>query len=943
MTHSANHSSPTPLISQRLKLMLGLALLLGGSLSLCGALLYHNIAARLLLVAGCLSLDCPAQPQVAEAAQVLQQQIVAASVGIFLLSWLGVYWLAGNWIERLHRFTQAVKRFEVDQDNQALRPFSQTPFPDEFTQLSHHFQNTLGQLRQRERLMESSAAMYHLIFELASIGMAVMDLDGRYLRVNSALSNTLGYSTSELLNLSQQEITYAGDQAVSSALVQKLLQEGQPYAQVKKRYVSKTGRTVHVLLKIALMYDSKHQPLSFLVQVVDLTRHKLTEQALQRAEERYQTLFETANEGIFQMTRQGYYISVNPALATMLGYESPENLLTTLTDVSKQLFLSPEHWEDFLEEMDERGELVDYKTQVYRRDQEPIWVSFSVRPIQDDVGNCVYLEGTVKDITEHHQAEEKLMYSALYDSLTSLPNRTQFTTQLQYALGQAEEMGRDFTLLLLDLDRFKNINDSLGPLVGDQLLVQFSERLRTCLSSSDTLARLGGDEFAVLLDNTASSEEALEVAQRIHTSLHQPFRFNEQEFFVSASIGLVPCRDDDSQDLYTSIEDLLRDADIAMYQAKRCRTLSEVFDRNSQTNPLSQLQLETDLRRAIERGELQLMYQPIVSALDGAIASFEALVRWNHPKLGMISPTQFIPAAEESGLIVSLGAWVLKEACRQLREWQIEGVAKPDLKMAVNVSGRQFTQVDIVDQILAVLAETGLEPRCLRVEITEGVLIEDEKGGVERRMGEIRALGIDLCIDDFGTGYSSFSRLHRFPVDALKIDRSFVISSKAQEGNWDIIKNIVNLTDDLEMKAIAEGVETAEQLLQVQKTGCEYIQGYFFSGPLSSNDAVNMLERGGYEMNLTSTVTDPNFSDITPGGHLTLIAPSDETPQDVSEEEPPSPELNQELPSPELNEEAPCQEFDDDPSPGSSEDAPPKKLSEALPAKFNGAPQESVA
>jgi len=859
MTHPANVPPSNPLISQRLKLMVGLAILLGGSLSLLNLWLYNATMADLIQMGNCTGPSCVTQSDAQAAAQTFKMRLISGSVIVFALSWLGVYWLAGNWIERLHRFTQAVKRFEMDQDYDALQSFSQTPFPDEFAQLSHHFQRTLGQLHQRERLMESSEAMYHLIFDLASIGMAVMDLEGNYLRVNTALSNTLGYSKSELLQLSQQQITYRGDQAVSSALVSKLLKEGQPYAQVKKRYASKQGRTVHVLLKIALMYDSKRQPLSFLVQVVDLTRHKLTEQALQRAEERYQTLFETANEGIFQMTRQGYYISVNPALATMLGYESPESLITTLTDVSKQLFLSPEQWQDFLEEMDQLGELVEYKTQIYRRDREPIWVAFSVRPIQDDVGNCVYLEGTVKDITEHRQAEEKLLYSALYDSLTSLPNRTQFTTQLQYALGQAEEAGQEFTLLLLDLDRFKNINDSLGPLVGDQLLVQFSERLRTCLSANDTLARLGGDEFAVLLDGTASPEAALEVAQRIHNSLHQPFRCNDQEFFISASIGLVPCRDDQSRDLYTSIEDLLRDADIAMYQAKRNRTLSEVFSRGSQTNPLSQLQLETDLRRAIERGELRLMYQPIVSVPDGAIASFEALVRWNHPKLGMISPTQFIPAAEESGLIVSLGAWVLREACRQLREWQLSGVAQPNLKMAVNVSGHQFTQPGIVNQIRTVLKETGLEPQCLRVEITEGVLIEDEKKAVERRLGEIRALGIDLCIDDFGTGYSSFSRLHRFPVDALKIDRSFVISSRAQQGNWEIINAIVNLTDDLGIKAIAEGVETAEQLFQIQKSGCEYIQGYFFSSPLSAADAINVLERGGYEMNLASTMVDASF------------------------------------------------------------------------------------
>ncbi|NJN32379.1 MAG: EAL domain-containing protein [Synechococcales cyanobacterium RM1_1_8] len=892
------HNSLTPLISQRLKLMLGLALLLGGSLALGGLFLDQSHQELLrdwvtrdgvaqAWASQCSERNCHgalalgqvelgpgelapgelgpgklapgelAPGELGRAAQAFRHRLIVTGIAIFGLVWLGVYWLAGNWIERLHRFTQAVKRFEIDQDCQALRAFSQTPFPDEFTQLSYHFENTLAQLHQRERLMESSEAMYHLIFDLASIGMAVMDLNGRYLRVNTALSKTLGYSKEELLTLSQQEITYRADQAVSSALVKKLLDEGQPYAQVKKRYVARDGRTVHVLLKIALMYDSQQQPLSFLVQVVDLTRHKLTEQALQRAEERYQTLFETANEGIFQMTREGYYISANPALATMLGYDSPESLITTLTDVSKQLFVSPEQWQLFLTEMDEAGEVVDYKTQVHRRDGAVLWGSFTVHPVQDGSGNHLYFEGTVKDITDYQQAEERLMYSALYDALTGLPNRTQFTTQLQHCLTQAKEAGRDFTLMLLNLDRFKVINESLGPLLGDQLLVQFSDRLRSCLSSNDTLARLGGDEFAVLLDNTPSAEAALAVAKRIHKSLGSQFSLQNQDCFVNVSIGLAPCRDRDSQELYNSIEALLRDADVAMDRAKRCKTRSEVFDRNLHSYALDQLQMETDLRQALRHNQLQLMYQPIVSLPDGAIASFEALVRWNHPELGKISPTQFIPAAEESGLIVELGAWVLREACQQLRAWQRSGLAQPHLKMAVNVSGHQFTQADIVEQIQAVLQETDLDPACLRVEITEGVLIDDHGDALEQRLRDICDLGINLCIDDFGTGYSSLSRLHRFPVDVLKIDRSFVISSRAQEGHWGIIKTIVNLANELNMGAIAEGVETAEQLFQVQKTGCEYVQGYFFSGPLSAEDAAQSLERGDYQTMMATALADP--------------------------------------------------------------------------------------
>ncbi|NJR69795.1 MAG: EAL domain-containing protein [Synechococcales cyanobacterium CRU_2_2] len=608
------------------------------------------------------------------------------------------------------------------------------------------------------------------------------------------------------------------------------------------------------------MYDSQNQPLSFLVQVVDLTRHKLAELALQRAEERYQVLFENATEGIFQMTRQGYYISANPALANILGYESPEDLITSLTDVSKQLFLEPMRWPEFLDQMDESGEVADFVAQVHRKDGSLIWISLGVHTVVDAAGSFLYFEGTVEDITERQQAEERLLYSALYDSLTGLPNRTLFTTRLQQALGLAQEdPDWSFTLLFLDLDRFKVVNDSLGPLVGDQLLVKISDRLRACLKDADTLARLGGDEFAILLEGAQTPEESLVMAKKIHTGLHHPFQLQDQEFFISASIGIVPCRDSKTGELYTTIEDLLRDADIAMYRAKhRGRACSQVFDSSTHSSPLSQLQLETDLRRCLERNELQLLYQPIVAVPSGKVASFEALVRWHHPEWGLISPTEFIPIAEETGLIVPLGRWVMEEACRQLRTWQTEGLVDESVKMAVNVAGPQLTHTDLVKQIQEILQETQLAASCLRVEITESILNGDENE-IEGHLERIKEIGVKLCIDDFGTGYSSFSRLHRFPIDALKIDRSFVIPSKMSEGKWDIIKTIVSLTGDLEIGAIAEGVETREQLIQIQKTGCEYIQGYFFSSPLSSKEAALLLQRGGFE-----ELLNPAKSEVLP-------------------------------------------------------------------------------
>jgi diguanylate cyclase (GGDEF)-like protein/PAS domain S-box-containing protein len=720
------------------------------------------------------------------------------------------------------------------------------------------FQNVLGQLRQRESFMESSEAMYHLIFDLASIGMAVMSLEGRYLRVNQSLCKTLGYEEDELLAMQHQDVTYADDVAVSTALINRLLHEGQPYAQVKKRYVARDGRIVHVLLKVALMYDPQNRPLSFLVQVMDLTRHKLAELALQRAEERYQVLFENATEGIFQMTREGYFISANPALAMMLGYDSPEALITGLTDVSHHLYTNPMQWPNLLEVLDRSGEVAEQKVQMYRKDESLIWGLQSVHSVLDASGHLLYYEGTVEDITARQQAEEQMRHNALYDALTGLHNRGQFTTKLQQALEELARMSvisdrpqagflQASFLLLLDLDRFKVVNDSLGAVVGDQLLVQISDRLKLCLAPADVLARLGGDEFAILL-SASSAQAAGDCALRIHNCLQTPFQFQNQEFFITVSIGIAPFRDAVTGDMYTSVEDLLRDAEIAMYHSKRSgRACSEVFNRNAHANSWTQLQLETSLRRSLERRELQLVYQPIVSIPGGEVVGLEALVRWFHPQWGHISPSEFIPIAEETRLILPLGLWVLQEACQQLKDWQDQGLVDRTFKMAVNVSGLQLGQSDIVAQIREVLEMTQLPPECLRVEITESVLIGDEDA-VARRLEQLKVLGVNLCIDDFGTGYSSFSRLHRFPIDALKIDRSFVLSARAQDSNWDIIRTIVSLTEDLGIGAIAEGIETQEQLRQIQRTGCELIQGYYFSGPLDRDNAARLLARGRFEV-----------------------------------------------------------------------------------------------
>jgi diguanylate cyclase (GGDEF)-like protein len=396
-------------------------------------------------------------------------------------------------------------------------------------------------------------------------------------------------------------------------------------------------------------------------------------------------------------------------------------------------------------------------------------------------------------------------------------------------------------VLFIDLDRFKVVNDSLGHLAGDELLIETSRRLLNCVRPEDTVARLGGDEFTVLLDGG----EATEFAARIQRELSRPLMLSGQEIVSTPSIGIAHGRLH-----YETAEEILRDADLAMYRAKsRGRAGHAEFDPAMHKSAVAVLQLESDLRRAIERGELVLRYQPVVSLANGAIAGFEALVHWNHPLRGLLRPLEFVPLAEETGLVVPIGEWVLREACRQTREWQLRH--SPALTVGVNLSARQFLNVDVVDTVARALAQSGLPPRTLRLELTESMLMDNAPKAAQV-LAELRALGVSLDLDDFGTGYSSLSYLHNFRLDTLKIDRSFVARGTEELGTWEIVTAIVNLARGLRLTVIAEGVENDAQLKQLRRLGCEYGQGYLFGKPLaaaemeamlSAKESVRVLER----------------------------------------------------------------------------------------------------
>lgn len=449
------------------------------------------------------------------------------------------------------------------------------------------------------------------------------------------------------------------------------------------------------------------------------------------------------------------------------------------------------------------------------------------------------LEARVKERTQQLEtANLQLAEMATHDPLTGLPNRAVLMQRLQEVV-QPRLMTNaqpQFAVFYLDCDRFKMVNDTFGHSVGDELLIAITQRLKSTLRQNDLLVRLGGDEFVVLLEDLADSAIATQIAERILSSFAAPFQLKEQDIFISFSIGIVfNCSS------YRDSEDLLRDVDTAMYQAKALgKDQYQVFAPSMYQMVSQRLQLESDLRKAIQNREFALHYQPIVELSSGAIVGVEALIRWQHPIQGNISPDQFIPIAEETGFILKLGQWTLLEACCQLRQWQQQGLVNSSFAVSVNVSACQFAQTDFIQQIDEILAETQVLPQCLKLEITETVIMQNLTS-VAKTLGELHQRSIQLSIDDFGTGYSSLSYLHSFPVHNLKIDRSFIQRLHKRKSNLGLVTAIVQIARTLGMNLIAEGIETSEQLAQLKLLGCQFGQGYLFSKPLSAEEIINVL------------------------------------------------------------------------------------------------------
>ncbi|MBL8690858.1 MAG: EAL domain-containing protein [Rhodospirillaceae bacterium] len=576
----------------------------------------------------------------------------------------------------------------------------------------------------------------------------------------------------------------------------------------------------------------------FVVTLTDATDRRRAELRLIESEERYALASAGANDGLWDWNLSTNRLYLSPRWKQMLALSEE--------DVTEE----PAVWLDRVhpDEIERLSALLEAhlaghsphfecEHRIRRTDDAYLWVVARGLAVRDGLGRATRIAGSLTDVTERKYQEAQALHDALHDPLTQLPNRALFLDRVTQVLARAKRSGRGrFAVLCLDLDRFKLVNDSLGHHQGDELLAQVGRRLTAIAGQGQTVARPGGDEFAVLVDDVAGPVEARALAERLLVDLTKPIAVGDRQLVVTGSVGVALY-----EPIYDRADDMMRDAELAMYRAKSLgKARAELFHPSLHTHAVHLLTLENDLRQAIGRKELQLFFQPIISLKTGRVAGFESLVRWRHPRRGLLGPLEFITLAEETGLIGQIGAWVLEEACRRMRDWQARFPSDPPLTVSVNLSIRQFNQIDLVTEIVEILARSGWRAGRLKLELTETALMQNAARAAHI-LSQLKAADIDVSLDDFGTGYSSLSYLHALPFDTLKIDKSFVAGMVGERSKLEIVRAILLLAHNLKMDVVAEGVETIEQLAQLRALDCEYAQGYLFAPPLDAEAAEQLL------------------------------------------------------------------------------------------------------
>ncbi len=706
----------------------------------------------------------------------------------------------------------------------------------------------ITELQRSEKELQESQQLVRLMIDTLPQAIWWKDSEGIYKGANSFIAKVAGFESPEqMLGLTDYDMPWTKEETEQYRKIdRRVIKTGVAELDMIETQLQHDGRQAVVTTNKVPLRNADGEIVGVLGTFADITDQRRAVAALRESEYKLRTLLESMREGLLQVDNQDVIVFVNECFCEMVGYSSEELMNTTWTRL-----IFDDDGQELIKQVNARrrdGISDSYEICLRKKSGERLWLLVGGAPILNADGVNTGSMGVFTDITTRKRAEEQLLHDAFHDGLTGLANRTLFNDYLQMTIERTKREPQEmFAVLFLDFDRFKVVNDSLGHAEGDNLLKQIARRLEVSLRTGDLVARLGGDEFTILVNRIGDSSVALRVAERIQENLQKPFEIGGGEIFISASIGIAL-----STTGHEKAEDMLRDADIAMYRAKsKGKAQHRVFDRAMHEQASRQLRLETEMHQALEREEFLLHYQPIFRLENEQLVGFEALVRWKHPDRGMIPPFEFIPASEDNGLILPLGKWILHESCRQLREWQEKNPAAKPLTISVNLSSKQFLQPDLAQQISETLKITGLNPHRLKLEITESHIMENSDIAADT-LNNLRDLGVELSLDDFGTGYSSLSYLHRLPVNYLKIDRSFVNRMIGSDENSEIVHTIIKLAQNLKKKVVAEGIETAEQFAQLKTLNCEFGQGYFFAAPMEKEAAETFLNQKlqGKERNL---------------------------------------------------------------------------------------------
>lgn len=655
--------------------------------------------------------------------------------------------------------------------------------------------------------------------------------------VSHGCAELTGYLPVELIEgaITWEFITHSDDRARLRELIANAVRTGQRFI-AQYQITTRNGQAKWVVERGVAVLDEQGE-LVIEGFIEDCTAQHAVLEALEQAELRYRSIFEHASEGIFQTTADGHYLAANPALARLYGYGTPQDLIDDLSDIEHRLYVDGGRREEFRRLMETQGEVLNFESEIYRYDGSRIWISENAHIVRNSHGELICYEGTVQDISERKHYQEQLERQANHDLLTGLPNRVLLGDRIEQGIARAARLGYYLTLVFIDLDSFKFINDSLGHAAGDELLKEVARRLTACLRESDTVARLGGDEFVLVLNDHYRASTVISQLERVLQEIGKPIMLAGREFQVGASLG-VALYPDDADDA----QSLLKHADIAMYAAKsRGRNNFQFFTSELNRVADERLNIEAAMRIALERDEFDVHYQPKVDHRR-RIVGVEALARWFHPELGTVGPDRFIPIAEETGLIVPLTTAILRQAFAAARVWNHQ--RKQPLCIAVNLSPLLFLSDDIVAHVAELLREADLSPSLVELEITETVFLGDSDRAVAI-LNDFKTLGVSLAMDDFGTGYSSLSYLRRFPLDIIKIDRSLVTGIEHEEEVAMIARAAISLGQSLRKTVVAEGVENQAQFDFLRYQGCHEFQGYLLSRPLPEVEITQLLNAGG--------------------------------------------------------------------------------------------------